>query len=133
MYMYSFEKLEVWQLARKLVKEIYDITKEFPDNEKYGLTKQIRRAAISVSSNIAEGTSRKTGKEQARFTQIAYSSLIEILNQLILSVDLGLMKPSKLDTIRIEIEELSNKLNALYSFQIGKHKRTTKQINKLTN
>ena len=68
MRVYSFEKLEVWQLARKLTANIYKISKIFPEDEKFGLTSQIRRAAISITSNIAEGSSRQTGKEQARFT-----------------------------------------------------------------
>ena len=63
---FSFEKLDVWQLSRKLTVKVYKISKEFPEEEKYGLTSQIRRAVISVSSNIAEGTSRQSGIEQAR-------------------------------------------------------------------
>ena len=117
MYTYSFEKLEVWQLSRKLVKRIYTLTDKFPDSEKYGLTSQIRRAAISVSSNLAEGTSRKTPKEQGRFTQMSFSSLLEVLNQLILSTDLEYLKETDLNEIRPEIEELSNKLNRLYNSQ----------------
>ena len=62
---FSFEKLEVWQIARKFTKEIYRISSIFPDEEKFGLTSQIRRAAVSVSSNIAEGSSRRSGIEQA--------------------------------------------------------------------
>ena len=87
MRLYSFEKLDVWKLSRKLTKNIYKISAGFPDSEKFGLTSQIRRASISVSSNIAEGSSRKSGVEQARYTEIAFGSLLEILNQLIVAND----------------------------------------------
>jgi four helix bundle protein len=76
MYIYSFEKLEVWKESRLLVAWIYNLTKRFPKEEKFGLTSQLRRASISVVSSIAEGSARKTAKEQGRFYQMAYSSLI---------------------------------------------------------
>lgn len=118
---YSFEKLEVWQLSRKIVKETYEITSLFPSEEKFGITNQMRRAAISVSSNIAEGTSRKSFKDQARFTVIAYGSLMELLNQYILSNDLEWVSEKQMKSIREQIEELSNKLNALRSYQLSKN------------
>ena len=120
MFTYSFEKLEVWQLSRSLVKTIYSITNNFPSEEKYGITSQIRRAAISVSSNLAEGSSRKTPKEQARFTQIAFASLLELLNQLIICNDLQYISEKELLKIREDIEMISNKLNSLYNSQINK-------------
>ena len=83
---YSFENLEVWQKSRKLVKTIYKTTEKFPKDEKFGLTSQIRRVSISVSSNIAEGSTRWSKKDKARFYEIAFGSLMEILNQLILSI-----------------------------------------------
>ena len=76
MHTYSFEKLEVWKEARELVVWIYSITKEYPSEEKFGLVTQLRRAAVSVVSNLAEGSSRKSAKDQAHFSQIAYSSLL---------------------------------------------------------
>jgi len=88
MKVYSFEKLEVWQHARKLAVWTYSITKKFPSGEKFGLIIQMRRAAISIASNLAEGTSRKTSKDQSHFSTIAYSSTIELLNDLIISSDL---------------------------------------------
>jgi len=69
---YSFEKLDIWKKSRILVKDIYRITNTFPPEEKFGLTNQIRRAIISVSSNIAEGSTRQTEKEKARFYEIAF-------------------------------------------------------------
>lgn len=113
MYTYSFEKLSVWQNARNLTKELYIITSGFPSEEKYGLVSQMRRATISISSNIAEGASRKTKKDQAYFYTTAFSSLVELLNQLILSVDLGFLHEEKYLVIRENIELISNQLNKL--------------------
>jgi four helix bundle protein len=92
MKVYSFEKLDCWQQVRKLAVWIYKITKQYPDEEKFGLISQMRRAAISIASNIAEGTSRKTKKDQASFSTIAYSSTIELLNDLIISNDLDFIR-----------------------------------------
>jgi four helix bundle protein len=88
MKVYSFEKLECWQHARQLAVWTYKATKDFPSEEKFGIISQMRRAAISVASNIAEGTSRKTAKDQSHFSTISYSSTIELLNDLIIANDL---------------------------------------------
>ncbi len=117
---YSFEKLEVWQLSRKLVKTTYTITNSFPEEEKFGIVNQMRRAAISISSNISEGSSRTSFKDQARFTVISYGSLMELLNQYILSNDLEWLSDEELLEIRILIEEISNKLNGLRNYQLNK-------------
>lgn len=117
MYTYGFEKLEVWQLARQLVKSIYILTKDFPSEEKFSLTSQIRRSALSISANIAEGTSRGTSKDRAHFTQMAYSSLMELLNHLIIATDLEYLSGSQLKELRSDIEKLSNKTNALHKAQ----------------
>jgi four helix bundle protein len=121
-YTYAFEKLEVWQDARELVKSIYQLTTNFPRSELYGLVSQMRRAAISVVSNIAEGTGRGSLKDQARFYQIAFSSLIEVLNQLIISQDLKYIDETMQLNMRTQIEKVSNKLNALWQsrFRSGK-------------
>ncbi len=92
MKVYSFEKLECWQQARQLAVWTYKTTTSFPTEEKFGIISQMRRAAISVASNIAEGTSRITYKDQSHFSTIAYSSTIELLNDLIISNDLGFIK-----------------------------------------
>lgn len=122
MYKYSFEKLDVWQQSRELVKDIYDLTKGFPREEKYGLTSQIRRATISVSSNLAEGAARKTAKDQSNFSTIAYGSLMEMLNHLILAADLDFINKEMLDNIRPKIEEVGNKLNSLRNSQYNRIK-----------
>jgi len=88
MKIYSFEKLEAWQHARKLAVWVYGITAKFPKEEKFGLTGQMRRASVAIASNLAEGTSRITSKDQSHFSIISYSSTIELLNDLIISNDL---------------------------------------------
>jgi four helix bundle protein len=118
MYKYSFEKLDVWIMSKELVKLLYLKTKSFPASEQFGLTNQIRRAAVSVASNIAEGCSRKTKREQARFTQIAYSSLMELLNQTIISYELDIVQNEDYLIIRDKIENLTLKLNALHNSQL---------------
>jgi four helix bundle protein len=76
MKVYSFEKLDCWQQARKLTAWTYLVTKDFPQEERFGITLQMRRAAVSIGSNIAEGTSRKSAKDQAHFSTMAYSSTL---------------------------------------------------------
>ncbi|MEO8821912.1 MAG: four helix bundle protein [Ginsengibacter sp.] len=88
MKIYSFEKLEAWQHARRLSVWIYKITKDFPSEEKFGLISQMKRAVLGIGSNIAEGTSRMTSKDQSHFSTMAYSGSLELLNHLILSNDL---------------------------------------------
>lgn len=117
-HIYSFEKLEVWQDARKLVVWIYKITKMFPDDEKFGLTSQLRRAAVSVVSNLAEGSARNTSKDKAYFSQIAYSSLVEVLNQLLIANDLGFIDERTLIDGRSKIEQLTQRIAALRNAQL---------------
>jgi four helix bundle protein len=118
MFIYSFEKLEVWQLSRKLTVTVYAISRSFPKDEQYGLSNQLRRSVLSVSSNIAEGTSRSSGKDKAHFSVIAFSSLMETLNQLIIANDLGYISSENLVELRIKINEIANKLNALRKAQL---------------
>ena len=113
---YSFEKLEVWQDSRELTKMVYTITRRFPDDEKFGITNQMRRSVISVSSNIVEGSYRATGKDKSNFMTIAYSSLMELLNQTIASLDLKYINEDQYNEIRSQIEKVSNKLSALTKY-----------------
>jgi four helix bundle protein len=116
---FSFEKLEVWQTARLLVGDIYRITQKFPDTERFGLTNQMRRSATSVCANLAEGGTRISSKEQAHFTSIAYGSLIELLNHLIISTDLGFLEEEKLNELSLKIQPLSIKINNLWTRQLS--------------
>lgn len=113
MYIFAFEKLEVWHDARNLVKFVYKLTAQLPSGEKYGLTSQMRRAAVSIVSNIAEGSGRTSSKDQSHFFQIAYSSCIELLNQVIISNDLTYISEEDLIKSRLEMGKITNKLNAL--------------------
>lgn len=112
---YAFENLDVWQKSRELVKFIYKLTFSFPTEEKFGLTSQMRRASVSVSSNIAEGSTRWGHKDQARFYEIAFGSLIEGLNQAILSNDLGFMDEDSLIKLRVDTDTIGRMLNSLYN------------------
>jgi four helix bundle protein len=116
-YLYSFEKLEVWQNAQTFVVLIYDITSKFPDEEKYGLASQMRRASVSVSSNIAEGSSRHSLKDQIRFTEIAYGSALEVYCQLKISLALKFLSEIEFQEMNILLKKITNKLNALKNSQ----------------
>ena len=87
--MLSFERLEVYQLSREYVRLIYHFSNRFPAKEDYALTSQIRRAAVSVTSNIAEGTSRSSQRDKVHFLEIAYGSLLETVSQLQVAMDVG--------------------------------------------
>jgi len=123
MYVYSFEKLEVWIEAKEFTKSIYKLTSDFPDSEKYSLVSQLKRAAISICSNIAEGSARNSYKDKAHFTVMAFSSAVEVLNQLIISFELNFITETQYQDSRMLLESITNKLNGLRNFQIN-------QINK---
>ena len=89
--MHKYKELKVWQKGRELVKFIYELTNKFPKEEIYSLTSQIRRAAISIPSNIAEGAGHFSNKEFSRFLEIAYASSCELDTQIILSFDSDLL------------------------------------------
>ena len=110
---YSFEKLQVWQDTRHFTKHIYILTKKFPTEERFGLTSQVRRAMISISCNIAEGSSRQSNKEKKRYIEMAFGSLMEVLNCLIISTDLEIILEKELVFCPQDIDKIGNKLNAL--------------------
>jgi four helix bundle protein len=112
---FSFENLTVWQKATDFIVEVYTITETFPDEEKYGLTSQVRRASVSIASNIAEGSSRSTKKDKARFYNISYSTAIEVLNLFIIANRLNLLKNVDYNKLRMNLEEITRMLNALYN------------------
>jgi four helix bundle protein len=114
---YSFEKLRVWQSARGLAKKVYLATADFPQHERYGLTSQCNRAAVSVAANLAEGTSRQSRKDQAHFSEIAYGSLTELACLLILAKDIGVLSGNSEADLRGIIEHVSAQLNALHRSQ----------------
>jgi four helix bundle protein len=91
----TFKDLIVWQKAYKLVIEVYKITKEFPKEETYGLSQQMRRCVVSIPSNIAEGYGRQHNKEYAQFLSMSYGSLCELETQYLLSIDLQYLRKSE--------------------------------------
>ena len=109
----NYKELKVWQRSYQLCLEIYKITKKFPEEEKYGLTSQLRRAAVSVPSNISEGYGRKTTPEYIQFLYIAYGSICEIETQILLSGDLGYISSARLEMLNEGIGEVERMLKAL--------------------
>ena len=130
---YSFEKLNVWQEAKKLVVDVYHLLDCFPKFEKYALCDQIRRAIVSVPSNIAEGSGRKSLKEQIRFLEISYGSLMETYNQLLIAIDLTYITEESVEAIKPSIDAVAKMINGLsnsYSEKLEAQKLyyTIKQI-----
>ncbi len=113
MHQFYFEKLDVWQNARVLVKDMYRVTASFPSEEVFGITSQIRRATMSISANIAEGISRTTNKEKSRFLNMSFSSAMEVVNFLILSLDLEYLNNEQYTELREQLEKITNQLQAL--------------------
>lgn len=108
-----YKELKVWQKSYKMCLEIYRVTKNFPNEEKYGLTSQIRRAAVSVPSNIAEGYGRKTTSEYIHALYIAYGSNCELETQLLLSGDLAYITQEDMNKLIQDIGEIERMLKAL--------------------
>ena len=113
----DFKELTVWKKSMKLAAEIYRITKNMPKDELFGLTNQIRRAAISIPSNIAEGNGRGSAKEYLRFLYIARGSRSEVETQLLLCVELGYLQESEVTPaleLCTEVAKMLNTVIALY-------------------
>jgi four helix bundle protein len=110
---FGFEKLEVWQRATEFAGLTYKITQSFPRCELFGLTMQLRRASVSVAANIAEGASRSSGKDQARFFEIAYGSLNEIVTMFYIAERQGFITPAQLVETRQEIGRMCRMLSGL--------------------
>ncbi|MBK9042470.1 MAG: four helix bundle protein [Saprospiraceae bacterium] len=123
MYTYNFEKLEIWQLSKNLTVMIYNTTKDFPDSEKFGITNQLRRAAVSIPTNIAEGVNKTSEKERSRYLQIAYGSSMEVISLLLISNELNYIYSEDLEKYRIIINEISNKINA-YNRKLNTHSKS---------
>jgi four helix bundle protein len=105
----NHKEMDVWQRSMDLVSEIYKVTKDYPKEELFGLTSQLRRAAVSITSNIAEGSARRSKIERKRFYEIARASLVEVDSQLEISIKLDYLKQ---DYIK-ELDELVNRNFAL--------------------
>ena len=109
----SFKDLIAWQKGHRLVLMIYEITKKFPKEEQFGLVSQMRRCAVSITSNIAEGFSRKTYKDKSQFYSIALGSVTELQNQIQIAFDVGFISGelyNTLDSLTIEVHKIINGL-----------------------
>lgn len=111
----TYKDLIVWQKSIQLVNIIYSLTKSFPDDEKFGIINQLRRAAISIASNIAEGFGRKTQKDRLQFFVIAYGSALEIETQLHISKELGFGNKKSIEEAESILTEILKMLNKMTS------------------
>jgi len=111
--MQSYEDIVAWQRAHQLLLDVYAMTKTFPADERYALTSQIRRSALSIPNNIAEGCKRKTQKEFAYFLNISEASASETSYLLKVSKDLGYANEDRVNELRAEVKEIEQMLFAL--------------------
>ena len=105
-HQYSFEKLDVWRKSKDLVKMVYGAVKTIPDEERFGMISQMKRAVLSIASNLAEGSARKTAKDQAHFTTMSYASLMELLNLAIVAYELNYFSEDCYKSIRQQVHEI---------------------------
>jgi four helix bundle protein len=111
--MFNFEKLDAWQKAIDFADLIYNKTRAFPSDERFGLTNQLRRAAVSISSNIAEGSSRSSKSDFARFVEIATGSVFEVVSQAFIAQRQSFLSEDQFRKIYTDAEELSRMLSGL--------------------
>jgi four helix bundle protein len=117
----NYKELNVWQKSYELCLKIYRITAKFPNEEKYDLISQIRRSAVSIPSNIAEGYGRKTTVDYIRILYISYGSVCELETQILLAGDLGFIEKGELSTAKKDIAEIERMLKALIKSLENKH------------
>jgi four helix bundle protein len=115
------QRLDAWKLSMEFVKRVYTVTRKFPDEEKFGLTSQLRRASVSVPANIAEGAARQSKKAFVQFLFISNGSISELDTLLVLSLDLGFITPS-------DFEELNTRLEAISKCNVGLIKSLQRSI-----
>jgi four helix bundle protein len=117
----NYKELKVWEKAYELCLNIYRITRNFPKEESYGLTSQIRRAAVSIPSNIAEGYGRRTTRDYIRALYIAYGSICELETQILLAGDLGYIVSQDLEGVRKDLGDIERMLKGLIKSLEQKH------------
>ena len=117
--MFNFEKLEVWQKAIEFADAVYRITKSFPSDERFGLTNQMRRAAVSIASNLAEGTSRSSNVDYARFVEIATGSVFEVVSQCFISKRQALITDEDFSLIYGQAEIISRMSSGLRAYLLN--------------
>jgi four helix bundle protein len=116
----TYKDLKIWQRSRVLVKEIYLLSANFSKDEKFGLTSQVRRSAISIPSNIAEGWSKKSTKDYIRFLNISLGSIAELDTQVVLAFDLRYIDEKSFNKFSNELEELGKMINGLIKSLLNK-------------
>ena len=112
--MHRFKDLEIWKQSRVFCSDIYRITSKFPDEEKFGITNELRRASISIPSNIAEGSSRSSNKEFCRFLEFGIGSAYEVQTQLLISADIGFLNNDDMDNT---IEKITSIIKMMVKFK----------------
>ena len=125
---YSFEKLEVYQLARKFKIEIKLMSQLFPKEERFDLISQVNRASVSISANLAEGSGRSSNFDQAHFTNMSFSTALETIDHLNAELDMGYINEEKYTELRIKLDAILNKLNSLYKYQINNKETLKKRV-----
>jgi four helix bundle protein len=113
--MFGFEKLDVWQESLEVGDTVYELTREFPDYERFGLARQMRRAAVSISSSIAEGSSRASKKDSARFVELAYGSVLELVSQLHIAQRQESVDTATARSLYLQAEKIARMLSGLQS------------------
>jgi len=116
---FSFEKLRVYQATRQLVKDVYVLVKKFPAIENFALSSQIRRAVVSISANIAEGSGRNHPKDKAHYIDIAYGSLMETYSELVTAADLEYLTEQEVLDIKPQFVDIGKMLSGLRSSFLG--------------
>jgi four helix bundle protein len=111
--MRNFKDYEIWHLSMDIVVEVYNLTQSLPDSEKYGLQSQMRRCAVSIPSNIAEGCSRRSDKAFANFLEIAIGSAFELQTQLVVAGRIGYFEDSALNSLLEQLDKCQRKINSL--------------------
>jgi four helix bundle protein len=112
----NYFELDVWKRCRSLVKDVYALTQAFPREESFGLTAQLRRCAVSVPSNVAEGCGRNSAKDTLQFLYVARGSLYELETQLCLAFDLSYIAEEKLNVFLAEVTECKKLLNGFINY-----------------
>lgn len=110
---FSFETLDVYDKARELVKDVYIIQNKFPKEERYALGDQVRRAAVSITANLAEGSGRKSLREKIHFIEISFGSMMEVFCELQTACDLGYITEQRFDELRSQFTDVAKMLSGL--------------------
>ena len=129
-FTYGFEKLEVYQISREFRMKIKNLTRQFPADERFELTSQIRRSSSSIATNLAEGSGRAGSMDQAHFSNVAYASALETIDHLIYAFDMEYISEEIYTGLRLKLDEIINKLNSLYKYQINRSDNLKSRLKK---